>query len=142
MVRLERIHKRGVFAYDLTFTFQYGQIRKKYLGSVILLISSIYIPVWLDQKVYILNMQYCLYMIYIPVWLDQKDNCIVPVVFSELYLHSSMVRLERPNSNKKAEGSTVFTFQYGQIRKLVVLLYLKSIKAIYIPVWLDQKGAW
>ena len=94
MVRLEMIHKRGVFAYDLSFTFQYGQIRNVVNSVIQDVIREIYIPVWLDQKLRLQKKQV------------QKLQ----------HLHSSMVRLEITVNAEELVITLTFTFQYGQIR--------------------------
>ena len=43
---LGKISKSGI---DL-FTFQYGQIRNDIINYILFKIESIYIPVWIDQK--------------------------------------------------------------------------------------------
>ena len=72
MVRLER--QTGIIPKSILdeFTFQYGQIRKKYTRRFYKVSRIIYIPVWLDQK---------------DLYKFLKDT-------QQKYLHSSMVRLE------------------------------------------------
>ena len=94
MVRLEIDKRLTDFQRILLFTFQYGQIRNKPIDNYEIWFTRIYIPVWLDQKFYILKHFYlCL-----------KD------------LHSSMVRLEMPSLVIPNIFLSAFTFQYGQIR--------------------------
>ena len=78
MVRLETrqaLFKRTKY---FLFTFQYGQIRNDDILSRAVNLIKIYIPVWLDQKLYITN------------------------IYSRLInnLHSSMVRLETYINNE------------------------------------------
>ena len=123
----------------IQFTFQYGQIRKIFKSVILFAFNVIYIPVWLDQK-------------------DIRSK-IVPL--TAYHLHSSMVRLERliifffivhlsiftfqyGQIRKMISGffnsiGKIFTFQYGQIRKGCTKYYCNNANIIYIPVWLDQK---
>ena len=78
MVRLERYFVVNNGLISVAFTFQYGQIRKG-LGY--------------DSAKKLLQ-------IYIPVWLDQKAKETHPNLSNFLYLHSSMVRLERTIQKK------------------------------------------
>ena len=56
-------------------------------------------------------------------------------------LHSSMVRLETYNECITVYEMIEFTFQYGQIRNELEDKLSLIQRAIYIPVWLDQKLA-
>ena len=79
---------------NLVFTFQYGQIRNACKTLLI----------------------YLLVMIYIPVWIDQKHILYFLMKYRNLYLHSSMDRLETWKGFRSSRQ-----------------------KQIYIPVWIDQK---
>ena len=139
MVRLE-ILKELCYKYNISvFTFQYGQIRNKYAWINEQGVKAIYIPVWLDQKLYSI----------------QQTNA------RDEDLHSSMVRLEIRKTIQLLDVQTKFTFQYGQIRNPTVssslflyktftfqygqirnepyLAINDEVAKIYIPVWLDQK---
>ena len=140
MDRLETHRRPPAYSPCLTFIFQYGQIRNKLLDLFYFLrythlyssmdrletayfrawqIRSylIYIPVWIDQKLYIegserynfeafifqygqirnfstLTVQFRFFHIYIPVWIDQKLLCSCNKVLTFSYLYSSMDRLE------------------------------------------------
>ena len=95
---LQRIFKR---VSNSLFTFQYGQIRNLNSSKILLLLKKIYIPVWIDQKLYkLLKVQLILLnlhssmdrletkqikkvdkpakIIYIPVWIDQKRYLLNP----------------------------------------------------------------
>ena len=72
MVRLEILRIIADRDYFTTFTFQYGQIRNYKEPSLFFINCNIYIPVWLDQKL-------------------ELDTFYV---WSNIDLHSSMVRLE------------------------------------------------
>ena len=72
MVRLETVDKATPTKFTLQFTFQYGQIRNNVYSAFQFFSEIIYIPVWLDQKHFYLN-----------IYQSFKKN-----------LHSSMVRLE------------------------------------------------
>ena len=139
MVRLEIILLTSKLKAFFIFTFQYGQIRNSTCPTGLCKGEEIYIPVWLDQK-----------------FLREE---LIKEKRSDL--HSSMVRLEiifiRINNTVEIK----FTFQYGQIRNVHVLLDYVKVKKftfqygqirnfavmflslvfifIYIPVWLDQK---
>ena len=56
------------------------------------------------------------------------------------HLHSSMVRLEIYINVFLLYSSAVFTFQYGQIRNVCLIIIHFVHFLIYIPVWLDQKS--
>ena len=98
MVRLETVDKATPTKFTLQFTFQYGQIRNYYNRQFICKSKSIYIPVWLDQKLR---------------RLDAKGN-------GYLHLHSSMVRLETTFILLSSSFLKSFTFQYGQIRNIFI----------------------
>ena len=51
-----------------------------------------------------------------------------------------MVRLERLKQNLVWWKQVLFTFQYGQIRKIGDASSFDPSAYIYIPVWLDQKA--
>ena len=51
-----------------------------------------------------------------------------------------MVRLESYEKPQDWTGKVEFTFQYGQIRKLMIQKKWSVVVQIYIPVWLDQKS--
>ena len=142
MVRLEISLYNIIYLVVFLFTFQYGQIRNGYRNTVQQICTSIYIPVWLDQKflLILLLLLFLLYLhssmvrlemwnissnrrqhnrIYIPVWLDQKLFLFVTFLSLNYDLHSSMVRLEMFTLNKSSPVQLLFTFQYGQIRNLI-----------------------
>ena len=77
--------------------------------------------------------------IYIPVWLDQKFSKLPFSLLDNIYLHSSMVRLEIELIPSYIERAEAFTFQYGQIRNQICAICFNYKNGIYIPVWLDQK---
>ena len=57
------------------------------------IIISIYIPVWIDLKLFLCEKQNVQYIIYIPVWIDLK--LVMSDYFERLdNLHSSMDRFE------------------------------------------------
>ena len=72
MVRLETIMPLVPVNVNNTFTFQYGQIRNYRIALYFDISVTIYIPVWLDQKLNVVFIQ-------------------APLMPN---LHSSMVRLE------------------------------------------------
>ena len=117
MVRLETSRVMQTMTDRNRFTFQYGQIRNETTLKKILTGKMIYIPVWLDQKLLILQKKK-----------HQKYN-----------LHSSMVRLETVIEYLNESEWVEFTFQYGQIRNNNQSYTIKPFNLIYIPVWLDQK---
>ena len=118
MVRLEISMSFLRIFISIKFTFQYGQIRNTSFCDFVIYTQKIYIPVWLDQKLF-----YC-------------------TLFSNVrkYLHSSMVRLEIIYPVKPSFPSCTFTFQYGQIRNYIIFFQFFLKFQIYIPVWLDQKS--
>ena len=97
MVRLETLSNDFVLDKILKFTFQYGQIRNLLTSVLACSLTSIYIPVWLDQK--------------------QKKHYYYKYNYFDL--HSSMVRLETLSSLLKLLYLKQFTFQYGQIRNFL-----------------------
>ena len=122
MDRLETLIFNIAYSKTYRFTFQYGQIRNFSCKKNKNCIKSIYIPVWIDQKlvvfcVCLLRFWYlhssmdrletsCLkicflnsFFIYIPVWIDQKLRCIFLILLVICYLHSSMDRLETSKTN-------------------------------------------
>ena len=94
MVRLEILMVKEQLYTAAKFTFQYGQIRNtsEYVRDPNM--PSIYIPVWLDQKLTLSVFARPRMTIYIPVWLDQKLYLLLLVQHYFVNLHSSMVRLE------------------------------------------------
>ena len=174
--------KRQAYAY--VFTFQYGQIRNFKPPALFLLVIRIYIPVWIDQKLFlssrssplliylhssmdrletfihfphptqmpsftfqygqIRNIVHFFYFfsqsfIYIPVWIDQKREKNRKRHNKQLYLHSSMDRLETLPALSSQSIYILFTFQYGQIRNCFFYCQQYHMIVIYIPVWIDQK---
>ena len=117
MVRLEINWTEAKFYSIKNFTFQYGQIR-----------NSCQLPIYYQVE-----------ELYIPVWLDQKYYYDTPTPANTLNLHSSMVRLEILFSVSHSENLVIFTFQYGQIRNMILIFEIYNIIEVYIPVWLDQK---
>ena len=59
--------------------------------------------------------------------------------YKKMNLHSSMVRLETTQEQVYTDASGTFTFQYGQIRNILINNKGWIKGDIYIPVWLDQK---
>ena len=72
MVRLETPGCCSSSMLSCIFTFQYGQIRNRLFYNRFTKPATIYIPVWLDQKIYKVISSTRIVKIYIPVWLDQK----------------------------------------------------------------------
>ena len=98
MDRLEtRLISRCPPSYD-KFTFQYGQIRNL-------------------EDTYICNH---VVRIYIPVWIDQKLKKKIKKLASIINLHSSMDRLETMLLQLLQISLQRFTFQYGQIRNIIL----------------------
>ena len=123
-------------------------------------ISSIYIPIWLDLLclIYPLYSEFLLpftfqygqiyygdkmsngsnsYNIYIPIWLDLLFKTNNNQKHRRKNLHSNMVRFIIQVQAGAPVKIEKFTFQYGQI------YYVKHARAhdntslIYIPIWLD-----
>ena len=140
MVRLERLTKVNLEYLIKRFTFQYGQIRK---SSGLHCIKSPFIAFTFQygqiRKRLFSSWFWFKFFIYIPVWLDQKDFVVVLIITLLLHLHSSMVRLESPRTYLRWIRVVIFTFQYGQIRKICLSFEICWHCRIYIPVWLDQK---
>ena len=59
---------------SMLFIFQYGQIRNKIIIITKYVNTTIYIPVWIDQKLYLIKAFQTDSAIYIPVWIDQKQT--------------------------------------------------------------------
>ena len=78
--------------------------------------SFIYIPVWIDLKVFSLAYPDKVLRIYIPVWIDLKVFIAALPLTLFAYLHSSMDRFEASKAG-----------------------YIKNVVDIYIPVWIDLK---
>ena len=117
---MDRLETFAITIFELSlssFTFQYGQIR----------------------NILVFHLQLLESIIYIPVWIDQKPNRRQSQSYSRTYLHSSMDRLETNISSLKTLPIPAFTFQYGQIRNLILLNLYWGAVLIYIPVWIDQK---
>ena len=140
MVRLETLFRGLCIIKCLKFTFQYGQIRNFLLMLTLSVLTLVYIPVWLDQKLRVMLLfsvlNICLHSsmvrletreqlyprrqenpVYIPVWLDQKRLKLL----------------------RHAQDNEAFTFQYGQIRNYLFTCKNDDVAKVYIPVWLDQK---
>ena len=105
MDRLETRYSNAASTYNPTFTFQYGQIRNDDSNTYRELVNAIYIPVWIDQK---------------------QDTTYIEKI-EKLDLHSSMDRLETFNCFFCGGYFDEFTFQYGQIRNLVVKLKTHTV---------------
>ena len=97
------------------FTFHYGQIYYSFHDYDFLIRRFIYIPLWLD-----LLCRYCL------VRLSQFVD-----------LHSTMVRFIMGNFTAASQGSSGFTFHYGQIYYRLQNHEENCKTNIYIPLWLD-----
>ena len=116
------------------FTFQYGQIY--------------YIVIYFAKMNY--------YDIYIPIWLDLLSKSCFFILFLILHLHSNMVRfIIRRTSKKSKRGirhlhsnmvrfiiksqnftlqfEKLFTFQYGQIYYLCLLMFFRCL-----PIYLHS----
>ena len=50
MDRLETFNFTTDNTIEIKFTFQYGQIRNFYVPAGLIMLTCIYIPVWIDQK--------------------------------------------------------------------------------------------
>ena len=96
MDRLETIASATIAMIRHAFIFQYGQIRNFYMEISIAWCLCIYIPVWIDQKLFkMLLIKLCLFNLY-----------------------SSMDRLETSILYLVVLSNTRFIFQYGQIRNI------------------------
>ena len=162
MVRLESSAQRKYLKLSFSFTFQYGQIRKRCQQPYICQVIYIYIPVWLDQKAsfreafsenkqhlhssmvrlerrkIITNMLRS-NLIYIPVWLDQKVFDFIRIEVEENIFTFQYGQIRKNYIRLYLQIILRFTFQYGQIRKKMIRCFMIKEICIYIPVWLDQK---
>ena len=116
MVRLEMLLIPRLLLYCLVFTFQYGQIRNG-VGTVSGGGGGRFTFQYGQIRNFIKRFDTDEELkIYIPVWLDQKFTTGLPNQQLGENLHSSMVRLEISTLSIICIFSTIFTFQYGQIR--------------------------
>ena len=118
MVRLESQQKGVSPSIPLTFTFQYGQIRKLFISY--------------DHPKVIINLHSSM------VRLERQENFLFLIL--QKHLHSSMVRLERAILVEHRGGSIDIYIPVWLDQKVLPKCYqYLNIIYIYIPVWLDQK---
>ena len=97
------------------FTFQYGQIYYPQKQACFILLSFIYIPIWLD------------------LLFSSCDFFQLPIP----HLHSNMVRFIIHPKYYRLANQPQFTFQYGQIYYEYSPDVERPHYHIYIPIWLD-----
>ena len=124
------------------------------------LISNIYIPVWIDLKLFVQVGRLSHIAIYIPVWIDLKYLHQRYHQQPLMYLHSSMDRFEEQSTMDKTYAlldlhssmdrfeddlndnylMTVPDLHSSMDRFEVLADYFANLDlSIYIPVWIDLK---
>ena len=76
-------------------------------------------------------------IIYIPIWLDLLFRLEEITFVQHRHLHSNMVRFIIITSPGINIIEYIFTFQYGQIYYVFLIVYYWLSFVIYIPIWLD-----
>ena len=142
------------------FTFQYGQIYYIFIFQIYSIITSIYIPIWLDLLLTFCFIYTLSSVIYIPIWLDLLYIMTKTIINYYVYLHSNMVRFIIDNQLSQQITDIqiyipiwldllfqiikrLFFFRTHLHSNMVRFIIKQSVKPmlvyqlIYIPIWLD-----